>query len=157
MMTRVIEVLAELLRTTPDPTSLIECDHNHVRREVHASNALWVHRKGAMPAEAGAMGVIPGSMGSASYHVEGRGMESALCSSAHGAGRVMSRSEARRRISVRALEEEMRGVHYDRRIAHRLPEESPSAYKDISKVMRAQRDLVRIVRRLRPLLVYKGT
>jgi tRNA-splicing ligase RtcB (3'-phosphate/5'-hydroxy nucleic acid ligase) len=95
-------------------------------------------------------------MGSESFHVEGRGHPEALDSSAHGAGRALSRAEARRRIGQRQLLREAEGVWFDHRIADRLREEAPSAYKDIGAVMRAQRELVRIVRRLRPVLVYKA-
>lgn len=139
-----------------DAASLSSCHHNHVRRETHFGEPLWVHRKGAISASEGETGIIPGSMGSATFLVEGRGRPESLCSSSHGAGRAMSRSEARRRIAVRDLEREMRGVWFDRRLADRLRDEAPSAYKDVGAVMRAQRDLVRIVRRLRPALSYKA-
>ncbi len=134
----------------------IEVDHNHVRRENHDEQTLWVHRKGAMGLHEGEKGIVPGSMGSASYHVEGRGFGLAMNSSAHGAGREMSRSEARKRIAKRQLLREVEGVWFDQRLTERLREEAPSAYKDIGAVMRAQHDLVRIVRRLRPVLVYKA-
>jgi tRNA-splicing ligase RtcB len=103
-----------------------------------------------------ALGIVPGSMGTATYHVRGRAHPDALRSSAHGAGRAMTRTEARRRIRPAQLARENRGVWYDHRLAHRLCEEAPSAYKDVDTVMRAQRELVKIVRRLRPLLVYKA-
>jgi tRNA-splicing ligase RtcB len=96
-------------------------------------------------------------MGTSSYHVEGRGCEEALASSSHGAGRAMSRSEARRTIHVRDLHREMRGVWFDHRLAGGLRDEAPSAYKDITAVLRAEGDLTRIRRRLRPVLCYKGT
>src|SRR5690606_19982436 len=99
---------------------------------------------------------IPGSMGAPSFHVEGRGCARALCSSSHGAGRAMARSEARQRISTRRLHEQMRGVWFDHRMAQRLREEAPGAYKDIGSVMRAQRSLTRVIRRLRPVLAFKG-
>ncbi len=137
--------------------SYIDCHHNFVRAEHHDGRQLWVHRKGAISAREGEPGIIPGSMGSTSFHVSGRGNPESLCSSSHGAGRVMSRTEARRRISVRSLGEQMRGVWFDHRIANRLRDEAPRAYKDIGAVMRAQRSLTRIVRTLSPLLVYKGT
>jgi tRNA-splicing ligase RtcB len=109
-----------------------------------------------MPAWPDQAGVLPGSMGSFSYHVVGRGCEAALCSSAHGAGRLLSRTDARKSITDRDLQRQMRDVWYDFRLADRLRDEAPSAYKDISAVARAQRDLVRIVRVLRPVLNYKG-
>jgi tRNA-splicing ligase RtcB len=95
-------------------------------------------------------------MGSASFHVVGRGEPNSLCSSSHGAGRAISRNEAFKTIGVRHLEREMRGVWFDHRCAAHLRDEAPSAYKDIHAVMRAQRKLTRVERRLRPLLSYKG-
>lgn len=150
-------VLADVLGAEPDESSLIACDHNHVRAEVHGGEPLWVHRKGAMHLPAGTSGILPGSMGTSTFHVEGRGNDEALCSSAHGAGRSLSRSEARRHIGVRKLLSEVSGVWFDHRLAAGLCEEAPSAYKDIGAVLRAQRDLVRVVRRLEPVLVYKAT
>src|SRR5206468_315103 len=101
-------------------------------------------------------GIIPGSMGSPSYHVKGRGCEEALLSSSHGAGRAFSRFAARRAISVSALTEQLRGIWFDHRRAARLIDEAPMAYKDIGKVMRAQKELTRPVRTLTPILSYKG-
>jgi tRNA-splicing ligase RtcB len=95
-------------------------------------------------------------MGSPSYHVEGRDVADALFSSSHGAGRSMSRADARRHISARTFEREMESVWFDHRRANDLRDEAPSAYKDITEVMRAQHELTRIVRRLTPLLCYKG-
>jgi tRNA-splicing ligase RtcB len=135
----------------------ISIDHNHVEREMHGAIRLWVHRKGAMPAWAGQPGVLPGSMGSLSYHVVGRGCSDALCSSAHGAGRILSRTEARRAITSRELQRQMGQVWYDFRQSDRLRDEAPSAYKDIRAVARAQKDLVKVIRVLRPVLNYKGT
>ena len=135
----------------------ITTDHNHVEHELHDGVRLWVHRKGAMPAWPDQPGVLPGSMGTLSYHVVGRGCAAALCSSAHGAGRILSRTEARRSITNRDLERQMRNVWYDFRQSSRLLDEAPSAYKDIRAVARAQRDLVKVVRVLRPVLSYKGT
>jgi tRNA-splicing ligase RtcB len=156
MVNEALRLFAELFGVEADQPSRVEVDHNHVRREEHDGRALWVHRKGAMGLGAGEPGVVPGSMGSASFHVEGRGHPDALCSSAHGAGRALSRGEARRRIGARQLMREAGGVWFDHRIADRLREEAPSAYKEIGAVMRAQRDLVRVVRRLLPVLVYKA-
>ena len=136
--------------------TLISTDHNHVSLEEHGGRNFWVHRKGAMSAQTGEPGVLPGSMGTVSFHVEGRGCEEALCSSAHGAGRALSRSAARSRISERELRRQMQGVWFDSRIATILRDEAPSAYKDIRAVLRAQHDLVKVTRTLRPLLNYKG-
>jgi len=150
------DVVRQALGLEPDPASFVTCNHNHVRRETHDGEELWVHRKGAIAAGLGEPGIVPGSMGTASYHVEGRGVSAALASSAHGAGRRLSRSDARRELKAKDVTREMRGVWFDHRIAGGLREEAPSAYKDIGRVMRAQGQLVRIVRRLRPLLSFKG-
>jgi tRNA-splicing ligase RtcB len=151
-----VALLWRLFRVHAPRDTLIECDHNHVRRETHFDEPLWVHRKGAAPAAAGASGLIPGSMGTRTFHVEGRGEPESLCSSSHGAGRALSRNEARRRIGARDVHRQLRGVWFDPATAEHLRDEAPAAYKDIAQVMRAQRDLVRIVRTLRPLLSYKG-
>lgn len=157
---RMVEVAREVIERTlaveADEPSAIECHHNFVRREEHEGQALWVHRKGAISAREGELGIIPGSMGAVSHHVRGRGCAAALCSSSHGAGRAMARSVARRKISTRRLHEQMRGIWFDHRLAERLREEAPGAYKDIGAVMRAQRALTRVQRTLRPLLVFKG-
>lgn len=134
----------------------VATDHNHVSLERFGGRDLWVHRKGAMPACLGERGVLPGSMGGPSFHVEGRGEQAALCSSAHGAGRALSRTEARSKISVRELQRQMEGVWFDCRMTGKLRDEAPSAYKDVRAVLRAQKDLVRVTRTLRPLLNYKG-
>jgi tRNA-splicing ligase RtcB len=156
MVAAVCEVLKEVLGSDPDEGSYISCNHNHVRRETHEGEALWVHRKGAIAAAGGEPGLIPGSMGTHSFHVEGRGCAEALCSSAHGAGRRLSRTEARRRLSARDVTRELRGVWFDHRLATGLREEAPSAYKDVDAVLRAEHELVRVVRRLRPVLSFKG-
>jgi tRNA-splicing ligase RtcB (3'-phosphate/5'-hydroxy nucleic acid ligase) len=134
----------------------ITTDHNHVSLERHGERDLWVHRKGAMPAAAALPGVLPGSMGDSSFHVEGRGHEAALCSSAHGAGRALSRTAARAQVTERELRRQMDGVWYDYRLSDRLRDEAPAAYKDIKAVLRAQRGLVKVTRVLRPVLNYKG-
>lgn len=136
--------------------TVITTDHNHVSLEHHGGRDLWVHRKGAMSAQLGESGVLPGSMGSLSFHVEGRGREEALCSSAHGAGRALRRTDARSKVTERDLRREMAGVWYDGRLAGKLRDEAPSAYKDIRAVLRAQKELVKVTRTLRPVLNYKG-
>ncbi|HEX2500734.1 MAG TPA: RtcB family protein [Methylomirabilota bacterium] len=156
MIEAVTALVGSVLGMTPDPASEISCVHNFVRRERHCGEALWVHRKGAISARAGEPGIVPGSMGTPTFHVEGRGCERSLSSSSHGAGRAMTRSQARRRIGVGELRRQLRGVWYDERRADALRDEAPGAYKDIGRVMRAQSELTRIVRRLRPVLSYKG-
>lgn len=140
-----------------DWSTWFDVAHNFVRKEEHDGQLLWVHRKGACSAAISERGIIPGSMGSATYHVEGRGCADAMSSSSHGAGRRMARGEAMRRITIRDLTSDLKGVFYDHRQADRLRDEAPAAYKDIHKVMRAQKDLVRIARRLAPVLSYKST
>ncbi len=156
LVERACEVLAGCLGALPGSEAQISCHHNFVRREQHAGQWLWVHRKGAISAMEGEPGVIPGSMGAPSYHVLGRGNAQSLCSSSHGAGRCMARGEARRRIAAQELLAQLRGVWFDHRAAEDLRDEAPAAYKDIGAVMRAQRELTRVVRRLRPVLSFKA-
>ncbi|MEM9803462.1 MAG: RtcB family protein, partial [Planctomycetota bacterium] len=145
-------VVADVVGGEAAPESRIGCHHNFVRRESHAGEELWVHRKGAISARDGEPGIIPGSMGSTSYHVIGRGCAASLASSSHGAGRRLSRARARRVVTPDELVRQMEGVWFDARMAHGLREEAPEVYKDVTKVMRAQKALTRTVRRLRPLL-----
>jgi len=156
MVAAVRGVIERVLRVGADEATYVACNHNHVRREVHDAETFWVHRKGAMSATAGEQALIPGSMGTHSFHVEGRGCPEALSSSAHGAGRRLSRTDARRTLSAKEVARELRGVWFDHRLAAGLREEAPSAYKDIDAVLRAQHELVRIARRLRPVLCFKG-
>jgi len=156
MLDAVARLVRDVLGAPPDEGSAIHCHHNHVRRELHDGRWLWVHRKGAIPAGDGERGVIPGSMGSPSYHTEGRGLAAALSSSSHGAGRALPRGEARRRISMRQLVDQVGALWFDHRRADALRDEAPGAYKDVRKVMRAQRELTRVVGVLEPRLVFKG-
>jgi len=156
LLTQAAHAVQRTLTLEADWTTLITTDHNHVHREMHGGHMLWVHRKGAQSAHCGEQGIIPGSMASQSFHVVGRGCVAALCSSSHGAGRVMSRSEAHRRITRKQFEKDTQGLWFDHRLSDKLRQESPRAYKDIGRVMRAQRELTQITRTLRPVLVYKG-
>ncbi|MFZ4731030.1 MAG: RtcB family protein [Pirellulales bacterium] len=151
-----VEVLRAVCGVDADWATLVDCDHNHVREERHAERNLLVHRKGALPATAGEPGLVPGSMGTASFHTVGRGCPAALASSSHGAGRALPRGEAAQRIDARRIVREMHGVWFDTRRAGLLRDEAPSAYKDIRAVMRVQRELTAIERELRPLLSYKA-
>lgn len=156
MATAASQVVRAVLGVAMDEDTRLECHHNFVQREEHDGQALWVHRKGAISARLGEPGIIPGSMGSSSFHVLGQGRSDALCSSSHGAGRCMSRTEARRHVSVGRFVRSMEGVWFDHRRTRRLLDEAPAAYKDIGAVMKAQRPLTRASRRLRPLLSFKG-
>lgn len=140
----------------PEWETLIDLPHNFVRRETHEGVDMLIHRKGAAPALAGQKGIIPGSAGTFSVHVEGRGHEPALCSSSHGAGRLLSRGEARRSISKSKLARQLEGVVFDERTIDSLVEEAPGVYRDLRIVLEAQRELVRITRRLRPVVSYKA-
>jgi len=146
----------ELFGWRPLDETFFDCDHNHINEEEHFRAPMFIHRKGAMAAWPDQAGIVPGSMAAPSFHVTGRGVPDALCSSAHGAGRAMSRSEARSRVSRRRLMQELHDVYVDPRTVGGLREEAPSAYKDIHAVMKAQRKLVRVRRFLIPLLTYKG-
>ena len=136
MIRAVTEFLADNFGIAVLQDSLIHGNHNHVRRETHMGQTYWVHRKGAQSAAEGEPGIIPGSMGAASFHVSGRGHVAALCSSSHGAGRAMSRTEAAQKIGLQRLRREMQGVWFDQRRGQRLRDEAPSAYKNIHAVMR---------------------
>ncbi len=156
MMEEVRAMMQELFGVSAWESSIISCNHNHVCREMHYGKNILVHRKGALSAKEGEPGIIPGSMGAPSFHTEGRGHPAALNSSSHGAGRVMSRGEARKKITLRHLHQQMEGVWFNHNLGHQLRDEAPAAYKNISVVMRAQKGLTRIVRKLQPLLSYKG-
>lgn len=157
---RIVEAVARALKrelgVRPDAASHVDVSHNFLAQERVNAQDVLVHRKGAAPAHVGQPGLIPGSMGTATYHVVGRGVPESLFSSSHGAGRVMSRSDASRRVSHADLGRQMQGVIHDATKASGLLDEAPCAYKDIDAVMRAQRDLVTIQRRLRPRLSFKG-
>ncbi len=145
-----------VLGASVDGASAIDVPHNFIARESWFGEPLLVHRKGAVAAPVGAMALIPGSMGTASYLARGLGNVDAFGSCSHGAGRVMSRRHARDEVTLRALEGSMRRVVWDRTRARDLVEEAPEAYRDIAKVMADQDDLVTPVLRLTPLAVLKG-
>ena len=134
--------------------SAVNCHHNYVARENHFGQNVIVTRKGAVRAREGDMGIIPGSMGTGSFIVRGKGNPDSFCSCSHGAGRAMSRGEAKRKISLEAHAEAMRGI--EGRLDSDVLDESPAAYKPIGAVMEAQSDLVEIVHRLRQIVNVKG-
>lgn len=132
----------------------VDCHHNYVAREHHFGHDVLVTRKGAVRARAGDLGIIPGSMGARSFIVRGLGNPESFESCSHGAGRVMSRTEAKRRIS---LDEHARATaHVECRKDAGVLDETPAAYKSIDAVMQAQRDLVEIVHTLRQVVCVKG-
>jgi tRNA-splicing ligase RtcB len=132
----------------------ISCHHNYVAEERYEGMDLLVTRKGAIRAGSGEFGIIPGSMGTSSYIVKGLGNEKAFNSASHGAGRRMSRNAAKRRFTVRDLEEQTRGVEC--RKDSGVLDEIPAAYKNIDQVMAQQRDLVEVVAKLKQFICVKG-
>ncbi len=132
----------------------VNCHHNYVSREKHYGENVFVTRKGAVKAGLGDMGIIPGSMGTRSYIVRGKGSAESFESCSHGAGRVMSRTEAKRRFTVEDHERATSGVEC--RKDAEVVDETPMAYKDIDKVMEAQKDLVEIVHTLKQVVCVKG-
>ena len=155
MMARTVDALRRTL-AIPFETDIeaVNCHHNYIRREHHYGENVWVTRKGAVSARLGEMGIIPGSMGARSFIVRGLGNAESFCSCSHGAGRIMSRSEAKRRVSLAEHVEATSGVEC-RKDADVI-DETPSAYKPIDKVMAAQADLVEIVYTLKQVVCVKG-
>jgi tRNA-splicing ligase RtcB (3'-phosphate/5'-hydroxy nucleic acid ligase) len=149
-------ILLGVIGAVPDLSATIDVHHNFVRAERHQGRELLIHRKGAIAAERGARALIPGSMGTASYIVEGLGDPSSFASASHGAGRVLTRREARGRIAIERFEHSMRRVVFDARRSRDLVEEAPAAYRDIREVLEDEDDLVRPLIRLEPLAVLKG-
>jgi len=137
-----------------DESFEVNIHHNYAAREQHFGRELVIHRKGATSARAGEPGIIPGSMGSRSYIVRGLGNPDSFASCSHGAGRTMSRSAARKKISMDQFRDSMKGIMFDLR--HSAIDEAPMAYKEIGEVMSRQTDLVEIVEELRPIAVMKG-
>jgi tRNA-splicing ligase RtcB len=135
----------------------LNCHHNFAAREEHDGRQVWVTRKGAIRAEQGDLGVIPGSMGGKSYIVRGRGEPLSWRSCSHGAGRTLSRRAARKRFGAADLTTAMEGRTWQLAQAEALLDEIPAAYKDIDVVMNDQRDLVEVLHELRGIVNYKGT
>ncbi|WP_431357547.1 RtcB family protein [Pseudomonas putida] len=132
----------------------VNCHHNYVQREQHFGREVLVTRKGAVSAQKGELGIIPGSMGARSFIVRGLGNEESFCSCSHGAGRVMSRTKAKSRFTV---EDQRRATaHVECRKDKDVVDEIPMAYKDIEAVMRAQQALVEVVHTLRQVVCVKG-
>ncbi|MDR2518125.1 MAG: RtcB family protein [Spirochaetaceae bacterium] len=165
MMLGLKEIFADFF---PEAAFLAEINihHNYAARETHGGASYWIHRKGATSAGKGEAGIIPGSMGTFSYIVEGLGNPQSFMSCSHGAGRKMSRSAANKQLTLEACEQAMGDVVYDRFGFSRSRgeggkksrdfSEAPQAYKDIEAVIEAERDLVEPKVRLRPLAVVKG-
>ena len=154
MMRLILGAIAPHLPAFESDGEAINCHHNYVARETHFGESLFITRKGAIRAGAGEMGIIPGSMGTKSYIVRGLGNPESFCSSAHGAGRRMSRAEAKRRFSRADLARQTEGVEC--RKDGDVIDEIPAAYKPIDEVMEDQSDLVEVVHTLKQVVCVKG-
>jgi tRNA-splicing ligase RtcB (3'-phosphate/5'-hydroxy nucleic acid ligase) len=156
MMQQVLAALSKVKGLPPHRTTdeAVNCHHNYVARERHFGKDLFVTRKGAVRAGRGELGIIPGSMGARSFIVRGKGNEQSFCSCSHGAGRVMSRGEAKKRFTLEQHVAATRGVEC-RKDADVI-DETPTAYKPIEAVMEAQRDLVEVVHTLKQVVCVKG-
>ena len=132
----------------------VNCHHNYVSREMHYGENVLVTRKGAVSARKDELGIIPGSMGACSFIVRGLGNEESFQSCSHGAGRTMSRAEAKRRFTIEDHAKATEGVEC--RKDQEVVDETPAAYKPIEAVMHAQRDLVEVVHTLKQVVCVKG-
>jgi tRNA-splicing ligase RtcB len=154
MMRLIIDAIKGLLPPFKTSEQAINCHHNYVQLEHHFGADVFVTRKGAIRAGEGELGIIPGSMGAKSYIVRGKGNAQSFCSCSHGAGRAMSRKEAKRHFSPVDLERQTAGVEC--RKDRGVIDEIPAAYKDIDKVMENQSDLVEVVHTLKQVVCVKG-
>jgi len=155
MMARTLLAMQkELNRPILITDEAINCHHNYIALEHHFGKNVYVTRKGAVRARKGDKGIIPGSMGAKSFIVEGKGEEQSFCSCSHGAGRVMSRNQARKVITLEEHEEATKGVECKK--DESVIDESPKAYKNIDDVMAAQSDLIEIKYTLKQVLCIKG-
>lgn len=156
MMRAAKSSLAQILLREIPVTQKINCHHNYTQRENHHGRNIWVTRKGAIKAATGDLGVIPGSMGTRSYIVEGLGNAASYNSCSHGAGRTMSRSQAKKELDRGVFVDQMRGKTWNHDRYDTLIDEAPGAYKMIEQVMADQADLVKIVHTLHQIFNYKG-
>ena len=155
MMRRVIEAAKTVIRKNfQSHIEAVNCHHNYVQKEHHFGQDVYVTRKGAVSAKAGELGIIPGSMGARSFIVRGKGNPESFESCSHGAGRAMSRGEARRRFTLADHRAATEGVEC--RKDKDVIDETPAAYKDIDAVMAAQTDLVEVVHTLKQVVCVKG-
>ena len=154
MMDRVITQFGRWVGGHVVERERINCHHNFTQQETHYGKSVWVSRKGAIKAAPGDPGLIPGSMGTASYVVEGLGNPASLNSSPHGAGREYSRTAARKTFTFEELKRAMRGIEF--RASEAFIDEIPAAYKPIDQVMQDAADLVTVRHKLRQLVNVKG-
>lgn len=156
MMNQAIKSLYQVVGRQVGILELINCHHNYTAQENHMGQNMWITRKGAIRARTGDLGVIPGSMGTKSYIVRGLGSAASYNSCSHGAGRRMSRGQAKRELDLETFKKSMVGKTWNSDRAVSLLDESGEAYKDLDKVMEDQKDLVEIVHTLHAVLNYKG-
>jgi tRNA-splicing ligase RtcB len=156
MMNRTLNAIAQTKGVSSFETTdeAVNCHHNYIAKEQHFHENVWVTRKGAIRARQKDLGIIPGSMGERSFIVRGKGNHDSFCSASHGAGRAMSRTEAKSRFTTKDQEEATKGVEC--RKDKDVIDEIPMAYKNIDDVMKAQSDLVEIVHTLKQILCVKG-
>lgn len=154
MMDRVIKDFSHFMGQPIQELERINCHHNFTQKEFHMGKNLWISRKGAISAKEGQLGLIPGSMGTASYVVTGKGNVPSFCSSPHGAGRVYSRGKAKETFTLEQLRTAMEGIVYRETAA--FLDEIPQAYKDIDVVMEDAKDLVEIKHTLHQIVNVKG-
>ncbi|QNJ56908.1 RtcB-like RNA ligase [Mycobacterium phage Reindeer] len=159
MMDRFVHVFAWWLGVEAQRVEVerINCHHNYTVPTVNDGERVWLTRKGAIDASEGKLGVIPGSMGTRSYVVRGKGCSAGLLSAPHGAGRRYSRTKAKELFTKDDLAEQMQGIEWREDIADKLVDEIPSSYKDIDQVMADAEPLVEVVTTLRQVLNVKGT
>ncbi|MBI5803492.1 RtcB family protein [Candidatus Pacearchaeota archaeon] len=150
MAYKVIESLNEVLGEKLKYELWVNKNHNHAIYE----NGFFIHRKGATPAKKGERGIIPGNMRDGSFLVEGKGNPKFLNSSSHGAGRSMSRKEAKKKYSMKEFEDSMKGIKGN--ISNKTLDELPMAYKDVFKVMESQKESVKILKHIKPVINWKG-
>lgn len=154
MLDAVLKAMAHHFRPFSCSDEAVNCHHNYVSRETHFGEDLWVTRKGAVRAGKQDLGIIPGSMGTRSYIVRGKGNADSFCSCSHGAGRKYSRTQAKKLFTVADQEEQTRGIEC--RKDKDVIDEIPAAYKPIEDVIAAQSDLIEVVHELRQVLCVKG-
>ncbi|MFG6464584.1 RtcB family protein [Roseateles sp. DXS20W] len=155
MMKRVIEAAKTVIhKNFQSHIEAVNCHHNYVQKETHFGQEVYLTRKGAVSAKQGQLGIIPGSMGARSYIVRGKGNPDSFESCSHGAGRVMSRGDAKRHFTLADHRAATEGVEC--RKDKDVLDETPAAYKDIDAVMAAQRELVDVVHTLKQVVCVKG-
>jgi tRNA-splicing ligase RtcB len=154
MMRRIMSILSHTFNRTVSKELEINCHHNYISKEFHFGENVYITRKGAVRARLNDLGIIPGSMGAKSFIVKGLGNNDSFHSCSHGAGRKMSRTQAKKQFTLNDLENELKGIECRKDLG--IIDEIPSAYKNIDEVMNNQNDLVEILAELKQILCIKG-